>query len=183
MFIRSKLPLNILNTYFRRPCDWGNFLFHSQEMDCKLVAAQQIQQNEMGAKKRLRPAWASAQSDQFRCALNRLLRALCFFMRTAKTDQIGQMPRLIWVFAERHRSFCWFCHAAAQITFNSQSSLTAILLGLRSWKIIGRNVKVQIREIKQNNLTRTDSDDQQNRFVLLLMLKLNTQSKIIQTFY
>ena len=129
MFIRSTLPLNILNTYFRRPCDWGNDLFHSQEMDCKLVAAWQIQQKEMGAKQRLRSAWASAQSDQFRCALNRLLRALCFFMRTAQADL-----SLRWA----HRSFCWFCHAAAQITFNSQSSLTAILLGLRSWKIVGR---------------------------------------------
>ena len=37
-----------------------------------------------------------------------------FFMRTAKTDQTGQMPRLICVFLLR-MSFCWFCHAAAHI--------------------------------------------------------------------
>ena len=37
-------------------------------------------------------------------------------MRTAKTGQNGQMPRLIRVFAgSRHRPFCWFCHALAQI--------------------------------------------------------------------
>ena len=35
--------------------------------------------------------------------------------RTAKTDQIGQMPRLIRLFAGR-TSFCWFCHEAAQLS-------------------------------------------------------------------
>ena len=37
-----------------------------------------------------------------------------FFMRTAKTDQTGQMPRLICIFLLR-MSFSWFCHAAAHI--------------------------------------------------------------------
>ena len=32
-------------------------------------------------------------------------------MRTAKADQTGRMPRLIWVFVGP-TSFCWFCHAA-----------------------------------------------------------------------
>ena len=36
-----------------------------------------------------------------RCALNGQLRAQAFFMRTAKTDQFGRMPRLIWVIAGR----------------------------------------------------------------------------------
>ena len=54
----------------------------------------------MCAQRRLRSAWASAQSDQsLRCALNGLLRTQAFFMQTAKTDQTGRMPRLIWVFA------------------------------------------------------------------------------------
>ena len=35
-------------------------------------------------------------------------------MRTAKTDQTGQMNRLIWFFAV-HTSFSWFCHALAQM--------------------------------------------------------------------
>ena len=34
-----------------------------------------------------------------RCALNGYLRTQAFIMRTAKTDQTEQMPRLIWVFA------------------------------------------------------------------------------------
>ena len=42
------------------------------------------------------------------------LRTQCFFMRTGKTDQTGQMPRLIWV-CWAHRSFCWFCCAQAHI--------------------------------------------------------------------
>ena len=55
-------------------------------------------------------------------------------MRTAKTDQTGWMPRLIWVFAGRtgyfvgfvmrqlktNRLFCWFCHAAAQIQYQKE---------------------------------------------------------------
>ena len=35
-------------------------------------------------------------------------------MRTTKTDQTGWMPRLICL-CWAYRSFCWFCHAAAQI--------------------------------------------------------------------
>ena len=35
----------------------------------------------------------------FHCALNRYLRAQCFFMQAEKTDQTGRMPRLICVFA------------------------------------------------------------------------------------
>ena len=65
-------------------------------------AAAQNQQNVMWAQRRFRSAWASAQYDQsLHCALNRWLRVQCFFIRTAKTDQTGQMPRLIRVFA-RH---------------------------------------------------------------------------------
>ena len=36
-------------------------------------------------------------------------------MRTAKTDQTGQLPRLIWVFAGRTCHFVWFCHEAAHL--------------------------------------------------------------------
>ena len=49
------------------------------------------------AQRRLRSAWASAQSDQrLRFALNGWLRIQAFFMRTTKT-----LIRLIWVFAWR----------------------------------------------------------------------------------
>ena len=30
-------------------------------------------------------------------------------------DQTWQMPRLMYVFRLAHRSFCWFCHAAAHL--------------------------------------------------------------------
>ena len=44
------------------------------------------------------------------------------FLSVDKEDsyQTGRMPRLIWVFAER-TSFCWFCHAAAQLSMRKQS--------------------------------------------------------------
>ena len=69
----------------------------------------------MCAQRRHRSAWASAQSDQSLCSvLNELLRTHTFFMRTVKTDQTGQMPRLIclhWA----HRSCCRFCCAMAHL--------------------------------------------------------------------
>ena len=50
--------------------------------------------------KRFRSAWASAQSDQsLRCLHEETLGPWLPIERTAKTDQTGQMPRLIWVFA------------------------------------------------------------------------------------
>ena len=66
-------------------------------------------------------------------------------MRTAKTDQNGRMPRLIWVSAHSdlslrwaHMPFCWLCHEAVQIAMinsfilgcdnqaGTEKSLTAI---------------------------------------------------------
>ena len=51
-------------------------------------------QNGMCAQRRLRSAWASAQSDQsLRCALNGQLRTPAFLMRTAKTlIRLGGCP-------------------------------------------------------------------------------------------
>ena len=40
-------------------------------------------------------------------------------------DQIGWMARLIWVFTGRTRSFCWFCHAAAQM-FSAGNSVFGV---------------------------------------------------------
>ena len=58
---------------------------------------------------------ASTQSDQsLHCALNRKLRAQCFFMQTAKSDQTSDVHadlRLRWA----HRSFGLFCCAAAHL--------------------------------------------------------------------
>ena len=66
--------------------------------------------------RRLRSAWASAQSDQsLCCALNRLLWTQAFFVRTAKPlIRLGGCPG--WsessLGAQPH---CWFCHEAAHI--------------------------------------------------------------------
>ena len=43
-----------------------------------------------------------------RCALIGKPRTQCFFVRTAKTDQTGRMPRLIWVFSDRTGHFVGF---------------------------------------------------------------------------
>ena len=58
------------------------------------AASWQNQQNGMCVQRRLRSAWASAQSDQsLCCALNGYLRAQCFFMRTANTlIRLGGCP-------------------------------------------------------------------------------------------
>ena len=96
----------------------------------------QNQQNDFCAQRRLRSAWASAQSDQS--------------LPSEDSDQPGLPPSLIKVFAVRsvgslgpnfasggqrwlwldwvdaqanlslrcaHRSFCWFCHAVAQFSY------------------------------------------------------------------
>ena len=56
--------------------------------------------NDLCALRRLRSAWASAER----------------FMGSSGTKIPScrqRMPRLIWVFAGRHRSICWLCHAQA----------------------------------------------------------------------
>ena len=68
------------------------------------------------AKRRLRSAWASAQSDQsLRCALNGSLRTQGFFMRTAKTlIRLDGCPGWSESSLGAH-SLCWFCHVAAHL--------------------------------------------------------------------
>ena len=54
------------------------------------------------AQRRLRSAWASAQSEQsIRCQHEKSLGHELSNKRTAKTDQTGRMSRLIWVVAWR----------------------------------------------------------------------------------
>ena len=68
------------------------------------------------AQRRLRSAWASAQSDQsFRCVLNEKLRTQAFFMRTAKAlIRLGGCPG--WSESSLGaQSLCWYCHVAAQL--------------------------------------------------------------------
>ena len=52
------------------------------------------------AQRRLRSAWASAQSDQSSLSLWRTIRSSAtYWVHSEDTDQTGRMPRLIWVFA------------------------------------------------------------------------------------
>ena len=73
------------------------------------VASRQNHQNGMFAQRRLRSAWASAQSAlSLRCPHEESLGPELPTERTAKTDQTGWMPRLIWVFAGRTFIFVRF---------------------------------------------------------------------------
>ena len=54
------------------------------------------------AQRRLRSAWASAQSDQFSLSAWRKLGSSgTHLAHSEDSDQTGQMPRLIWIFARR----------------------------------------------------------------------------------
>ena len=88
--------------------------YHTSKMSCLVTKPTMW----LCAQRRLRSARASTQSDQsFRRVLNGKLRVQAFFMRTAKTDQTGRMPRLIWLFAG-HTPLCWFCHKVAQMVYD-----------------------------------------------------------------
>ena len=64
-----------------------------------------------------RLAWASAQFDQSLPSMHEeALGPRLPINFTAKTDQTGQMPRLILSLPWAHSSFCWFCHAAAHFS-------------------------------------------------------------------
>ena len=67
--------------------------------------------------RRLRSAWASAQSDQsLRYALNGWLRVQAFFMQTAKTlIRLGGCPGWSESSLGAH-SLCWFCHEVAHLS-------------------------------------------------------------------
>ena len=73
----------------------------------KWAASWQNQQNGMCAQRRLRSAWASAQSDQSLLCTQWVAMDPSFLHADSEdSDQTGQVPRLIWVFAGRT------CHCA-----------------------------------------------------------------------
>ena len=85
--------------------------------------------------RRLRSAWASAQSVQsLHYAFSGKLRIQPFFMRTAKTDQTGRMPRLIWVFTGRTATLLglsWggsFLHEKKQQVLYSLSLILTVVI-------------------------------------------------------
>ena len=96
MWSRNLIAMALLSKHTRLYLYWfhrtNGKMSHDMTKWTKRVCAQQ----------RLRSAWAPSQSDQsLRCALNGQRRTQGFFMRIAKIDQTGWMPRLIWVFAGR----------------------------------------------------------------------------------
>ena len=78
----------------------GNWVLYSPWLRIWAVAWQN-QQNDCAP---------NEESDQrLRCALNRLIRLKAFFMLDSEvSEQTGQMPRLIWVFAGRTWHFVGF---------------------------------------------------------------------------
>ena len=83
----------------------------------------QNQQTDMCAQRRLRSAWASAQSDQsFSLSNWRRVGALATQrVHSEDSDQTGRMPRLIWVFAGCTATL--FYHEAAQMGKTSYSPI------------------------------------------------------------
>ena len=67
-----------------------------------LATAQQNQLNEMRVQQRLRSAWASTQFDQSLLCTCWVAENPRFLQASSKySDQTGQMPKLVWIFAER----------------------------------------------------------------------------------
>ena len=69
-------------------------------------------QNGMCAQRRLRSAWAS---ESLLLTWRKLGSLATHWAHSKDSDQTGQMPRLIWVFAGCTCHFVGFCHALAQI--------------------------------------------------------------------
>ena len=81
---------------------WNNLI-------CIWAVTWQNQQIGMCAQRRLRSAWASAQSDQSSLSAWRKLRSLAtHWAHREDSDQSGRMPRLNWVFAGRTCHFVGF---------------------------------------------------------------------------
>ena len=84
-------------------------LREKKEVSIIWASVWQNQQNYLCAQRRRRSAWASTQSDQSLCCTHE--ETLVPYLSTeckAKTDQTGQIPGLIWVFAGRTGHFVGF---------------------------------------------------------------------------
>ena len=68
----------------------------------------QNQRNGICTQRRLRSAWASAQSDQLLCAQWVAKDPRCHHADSEDSDQTGRMPRLIWVFTGSTCHFAGF---------------------------------------------------------------------------
>ena len=110
---------------FRTGADWSGLLCLPRRvwilrivtLLCHFVwaTARQNQQHDLCTQRRLRSAWASTQSDQsLPCAPRIAKDPRLLHVDSEGSDQTGQMPRLICIFAGR-MSFCWFCHVVAHV--------------------------------------------------------------------
>ena len=90
----------------------------SLNMFKKWAAAPQNQQNDPCAQWRLSLVW----SESLLYSWRKFGSLATHKVHSVNCDQTGQMPRLIWVFAGR-TSFCWFCHASAQIIITKRNVL------------------------------------------------------------
>ena len=90
------LYLKIMRTWYDTPHDKTN----------KMTVRPAKTQISLG----IRPVWSESSLSVWR----KLGSLATHWAHSADSDQTGQMPRLIWVFAGR-TVICWFCHEAAQI--------------------------------------------------------------------
>ena len=90
------LPLNLWGLWKHK---WAATR-QNKQIDCAIWAASwQNEQNDC-AQRRLRSAWASAQSDQsLLCAQSVVMDPSFLHADSEDSDQTGRMPRLFWVFA------------------------------------------------------------------------------------
>ena len=89
-------------------CELIGFWFGEVRLAPNIFKPRHDKNNKMGVRPAktqislgMRPVW----SESSLCAQWVAKDPECFFMRTAKTDQTGRMPRLIWVFAGRTLAF------------------------------------------------------------------------------
>ena len=97
-------------------CDmiWNN-KYWQERCNYKWAAAWQNLQNELCAQRRLRSVWASTQSDQSSLCTKQVAKDPRFLHAVSEDwsdwEDAQADPSLCW----GHRSFCWFCHAAAHV--------------------------------------------------------------------
>ena len=104
------------------------------------------------AQRRLRSAWASAQSDQsLRCTLNGQLSFL--HADSEDSDQTGRMARLIWVFAGRICHFVGFVMRQLKYWLYDQYYNTSDRYGVH----INKTLRVRTCFVLRRDQSRHDS--------------------------
>ena len=115
----------------------------------------QNQQNDLYAKRRPRSAWAMIRpvwSEFSQCTQWISEDPMLLRVDREDSEQTGRMPRLIWAFVRRKRSFCWFCHAAAHMCQICVLVSTVASLIFDYWILNNhvRNVNIYIYEMNFN---------------------------------